>query len=177
MKNILEYIEEYKNTLETLQCPEVLRTLQRPDVQKTLDDPGVRLQFFLTYEHWIEKRNKSESPQERLECEEQMKATLEHLTEPNNQVCPRMLKTERYSCDEVMDNISFWEGLLDVIEEIDDMSKRQREKCLAGIIKREMLEGRTWRRQILKILLVDPLRREKLREAIKNGKIYDPTPA
>ncbi len=39
MKNILEYVEEYKNTLETLQCPEVLRALQRPDVQKALNDP------------------------------------------------------------------------------------------------------------------------------------------
>lgn len=85
--------------------------------------------------------------------------------------------TERYSCDEVMDDISFWEGLYDVIEEIDGMPKRKREKCLAGIIKREISKGKTWRRQVLKILLVDPSRREKLREAIKSGRIYDPVSA
>ena len=84
---------------------------------------------------------------------------------------------ERYNYDEVMDDISFWEGLLDVIEKIDGMSKRKREKCLAGIIKREISDGRTARRQILKLLLVDPLRREKLREVIKSGRIYDPIPA
>ncbi|MEI6831318.1 MAG: hypothetical protein WCK61_01275 [Candidatus Omnitrophota bacterium] len=80
---------------------------------------------------------------------------------------------ERYACDKVMDNISFWEGLLDVIEAIDRMSERRREKCLAGIIKREISEGRTERRQIIKVLLVDPSRREKLRETIKSGEIYN----
>lgn len=84
---------------------------------------------------------------------------------------------ERYNCDEVMDDISFWEGLLDVIEEIDSMSKREHEKCLFGIIQREMSEGRTERRQVLKVLLVDPLRRENLRKAIKSGRIYDSVPA
>jgi len=166
MENILEYIEKYKNTLETLQCPEVLRALQRPDVQRALDDPGVRLQFFATYECLIEQRNKSKSSQERLECERQMQTTLEHLTEPNNQ-------TTRYNCDDVMDNISFWEELLNVVEEIEGMSKREREKCLFRVIKRDMSEGPHWQRQILKILLVDPLRRDNLKEAIKSGRIYD----
>lgn len=192
MKNILEYIEEYKDTLETLQCPEVLRALQRPDVQKALDEPGVRLQFFVTYECLIEQRNKSKNSQERLECEKQMQTTLRHLTEPNNQDrvindnLSEMLKTgaidvssipvhtTRYNCDEVMDDICFWEELLDIIEEIDAMSERKREKCLTRIIKREISNGKTWRRQVLKILLVDPLRREKCREAIKSGKVYDP---
>jgi len=182
MKNILEYVEEYKNTLETLQCPEVLRALQRPDVQKALDDPDVRFQFFVTYECLIEQRNKSKSSQEGLECEKQMQATLEHLTEPNDQ---EILKTgdidalstpaytTHYNCDEVMDDISFWEELLDVIEEIEGMSKREREKCLFRVIKRDTTEGPHWQRFILKILLTDSKRRRKAREEIKSGRIYN----
>ncbi len=191
MKNILEYIEEYKNTLETLQCPEVLRALQCPGVQKVLDDPGVRFRFFLTYEYWIERRNKSKSSQERLECEKQMQATLEYLIEPNDQdrvindILSEKLKTgaidvlstpahtTRYNCNEVMDDISFWEELLDVIEEIEGMSKRERGKHLFDIVKRDISEGTHWQRQILKILLTDSERRKKLRDAIKSGKVYE----
>jgi hypothetical protein len=191
MKNILEYVEEYKNILETLQCPEVLHALQRPDVQKVLDDPGARFQFFITYEQLIERRNKSKDSQEKLECEKQMQAALKHLTEPNDQdraindILSEMLKTggidvssapahtPRYNCDEVMDDISFWEELLDVIEEIEGMSKREREKCLFRVIERDMSEGPHWQRLILKILLTDPKRRRKVREAIKSGRVYD----
>lgn len=83
---------------------------------------------------------------------------------------------ERYSCDEVMDDISFWEELLNVIEEIEGMSKREREKCLFRVIKKDMSEGQHWQRQILKICLTDPKKRRKVREEIKSGRVYDPTP-
>jgi len=80
---------------------------------------------------------------------------------------------ERCACDEVMDNISFWEGLLDVIEAIGRMSNKRREKCLFGVVKREMLEGKTWRRQILKICLTDNEKRRRVEKEIRSGRIYN----
>jgi hypothetical protein len=53
------------------------------------------------------------------------------------------------------------------------MPNKKREKCLFGIVKREMSEGRTWRRQILKICLTDNKKRREVGEAIRSGRVYN----
>lgn len=78
-----------------------------------------------------------------------------------------------YNCDEVMENVSFWEELRDVLEEIEIMSQKELEKCLFDIVQKEMSEGMTWQRQTLKVSLTNPERRKHILEAIKSGKVYE----
>ena len=66
----------------------------------------------------------------------------------------------------------FWEGLLEVIKAIETFSLKAKKDYLWELKEREVKEGCTWRRKIIKILLLEPERRNKVKEAIINGKVY-----
>lgn len=66
----------------------------------------------------------------------------------------------------------FWEGLLEVIKAIETFSLKAKKDYLWELKEREVKEGKSWRRQIIKMLLLEPEKRSKVKEAIISGKIY-----
>jgi len=126
MKNILEYVDKYKNVLETFQRPEVLSALQLPKVQKALDDPGVRFCFFATYECLIKKMKDAKKLCEKSDCEKEMAAVLRRFVNPSdkdkeaNSFFSRMLKPAHFNnWDKLIKRIEFCGDALDVVEAID----------------------------------------------------------
>jgi hypothetical protein len=62
-----------------------------------------------------------------------------------------------------------WQELIQIAKEIDNWADKQRKTYLYEVTQREFSEGKTWRRQMIKLLIVNPEKRKEFLELAKSG--------
>lgn len=74
--------------------------------------------------------------------------------------------------DQQLNDVVFCETLLGAILEIESMSQEEQHEYLKYINCRELTEGRTVERTLIKLALIDPVAREEVKQQLKSGKVY-----
>lgn len=82
-----------------------------------------------------------------------------------------MKKKEKVT-NEGLEDLLFWEELKDITEQIETMNEEQRKDYLFEMTKRELTEGRSWQRNLIKRILLFPDKRQDLLNALKRGDFY-----
>jgi hypothetical protein len=64
-----------------------------------------------------------------------------------------------------------WQELFQIAKEIDNWTDKQRKNYLYEVIQREFSEGKIWRRQMIKLLIVNPEKRKDFISKAEKGEI------
>lgn len=82
-----------------------------------------------------------------------------------------MKKKEKVTSEDLED-LMFFEELKNIAEQIDTMSEEHRKTYLYEMTERELTEGASWKRNLLKQIILFPDKRKSLITAIKSGYFY-----